>query len=106
MSDNDLIPLTDPRDRDPTPAGRYTLEIARRVAAQDDLIDDVELLDEIIGRALLFAARDIIAGRFVHLEMIGEFVLVDNRGPMIRYQADRRLIEGCCIHNLKQAAGG
>lgn len=102
MSENDLITLPDP-----TPAGRYTRELAQRVhkgLGLADLIDD-ENLELIIETAMHQAARDIIAGRFVHLQHIGEFVAVDNRGAMIRYQADRRLMESCCIQNLKRAGG-
>lgn len=102
MKDNDLITIPDP-----TPAGRYTQELAHRLHRGLGLnhLIDAEHLELIIETALHQAGRDIIAGRFVYLQDIGEFCAVENRGPMIRYQADRRLIEACCINNLKSQGG-
>jgi hypothetical protein len=104
MNDNDIIPFITPQ---PTADAQYTQALAHRLNECVDLHSppNPAVLTVILSTAMILIQRDIIAGRFVNLEHIGEFVAVDNHGPEIRYQPDRRLAQGRVIHNLKQAGG-
>jgi len=87
-----------------TAAQQYTRALSEKVANLDPFTRPATL-EEHIQTLLAQIAADIATGEVVTLEHIGEFIKVDNHGPMIRYQADRRLLESCCIANLKQKGG-
>lgn len=86
-------------------AQRYTNDLAARLVTSLDLEHPPanEMVNIILSFALQHIQQDIASGRVVQLEHLGEFIKVANKdGPGIRYQPDRRLLERCCIENLKQ----
>lgn len=88
-------------------ARQYTRDLAQRtVLSLSGRGSPTDLVTEILSTALGLAQQDIAAGRVVPLEHLGEFIKVSFKdGPGIRYQADRGLIQDCCIQNLKSQGG-
>jgi hypothetical protein len=74
----------------------YSVELAQRVRTslgQHAKLPGITLLADAIEEALWFAARDLRAGREVHLHHIGDLVIADEgRGPDLGLMPDRELL--------------
>jgi hypothetical protein len=86
-------PGADDPDLGPHP---YTLDLARRVRGMlgsHVKLPGVTLLADAIEEALWFAARDLRAGREVHLHHIGDLLISDEgRGPDLGCMPDRDIL--------------
>lgn len=74
----------------------YTVELAQRVRGmlgQQAVLPGVTLLADAIEEAFWFAARDLRAGREVHLHHIGDLLISDEgHGPDLGVMPDRDLL--------------
>ena len=86
-----------------TPASRYTWELVKRLNAALGMKE--QEVRQVLCLALHEIQQDLVKGRPVPLEHLGEFAVIDLPDPVVRYQADNRLIERLCINNLKIKQG-
>lgn len=53
------------------------------------------IITPILMMALHEIREEIVAGNIASVPYLGEFSCVNNRGPMVRYVADRQLLDDC-----------
>jgi hypothetical protein len=82
----------------------YSLELAQRVRGmlgESVRLPGVTLLADAIEEALWFAARDLRAGREVHLHHIGDLLVSDEgHGPALGVMPDRDLLRRSAVGEL------